>query len=118
MAGLTQSMLMTLKFEVLTYPVYSPELGPCNYEVCGLLKKILNGKCFSTDGEVKKEVEEWVLQVDAEFWGGVIYKLPRHWRTCCRHKKSSYVSNYMFFTLLHEWVDRGQTHQLEKLLCM
>ncbi len=29
-------------------------------------------------------------------------------------KKPS-VSNYAFFTLLHEWVDRGQTHRLEKL---
>ncbi len=32
-----------------------------------------------------------------------------------RHEKTSYVSNYMFFTLLHEWIDIGQTHQLEKL---
>ncbi len=35
-----------------------------------------------------------------------------------RHEKTSYVPNYVFFTLLHEWVDRGQTHQLEKLLCV
>ncbi len=34
-----------------------------------------------------------------------------------RHEKT-YVSNDVFFTLLHEWVDRGQTHQLEKLLCV
>ncbi len=31
------------------------------------------------------------------------------------HKKTSYVSNYAFFTLLHKWVDRGQTHHFEKL---
>ncbi len=35
----------------------------------------------------------------------------------CR-KKTSYVSIYAFFTLLHEWVDKGQTHRLEKLLCV
>ncbi len=34
------------------------------------------------------------------------------------HEKTSYVSNYAFITLLHEWVDRGQKHQLEKLLCV
>ncbi len=28
------------------------------------------------------------------------------------------VSNYTFITLLHEWVDRRQMHQLEKLLCV
>ncbi len=32
-----------------------------------------------------------------------------------RHEKTSYVSNYVFITLLHEWVERGQMHQLEKL---
>ncbi len=31
------------------------------------------------------------------------------------HEKTSYVSNYAFFTLLHKWVDRGQTRCLEKL---
>ncbi len=31
------------------------------------------------------------------------------------HEKTSYVSNYAFFTLLHKWGDRGQTHRLEKL---
>ncbi len=31
------------------------------------------------------------------------------------HEKTSYVSNYAFLTLLHEWVDRGQMHPLEKL---
>ncbi len=33
-------------------------------------------------------------------------------------QKKTYVSNYAFVTLLHEWIDRGQTHQLEKLLCV
>ncbi len=37
------------------------------------------------------------------------------YRRC--HEKT-YVSNYAFITLLHEWVDRGQMHQLEKLLCV
>ncbi len=32
----------------------------------------------------------------------------------CR-EKTSFVSNYVFSTLLHEWVNRGQTHRLEKL---
>ncbi len=31
------------------------------------------------------------------------------------HVKTSYVSNYAFFTLLHKWVHRGQTHYFEKL---
>ncbi len=34
------------------------------------------------------------------------------------HGKTSYMSNKAFITLLHEWVDTGQIHQLEKLVCM
>ncbi len=39
--------------------------------------------------------------------GNLIY------RRC--HEKTSYVSNYVFFTLLHKWVDRGQMHHFEEL---
>ncbi len=43
----------------------------------------------------------------------------QNWTTKRRcHEKTSYVLNYAFITLLHEWVDRGQMHPLEKLLCV
>ncbi len=67
-AGQKQSKLMKLKFEVLVHPVYNPDLSPCGYEVFGMLKKFLEGKCSSIDQEVKKVVKEWILQVGAEFW--------------------------------------------------
>ncbi len=31
-----------------------------------------------------------------------------------RHEKT-YMLNYAFFSLLHKWVDTGQTHHFEKL---
>ncbi len=43
-----------------------------------------------------------------------LFKYIRTYR-CRRHKKISYVSNYAFFTLLYKWINRGQTHRLEKL---
>ncbi len=75
MAGLTQSMLTTLKFEVFTHPAYSSDLSTSDYEVFDLLKKFFEGKCFFTDKEVKKMVKEWMLQVGVEFWKGELYKL-------------------------------------------
>ncbi len=45
-------------------------------------------------------------------WNGTLH-------VYCRHivvvTKIPPVSNYAFFTLLHKWGDRGQTHRLEKL---
>ncbi len=34
---------------------------------------------------------------------------------CRHHEKTSYMSNYALFTLLHKWVGRRQTLRLEKL---
>ncbi len=67
MVWLTQLMLTTLKFEVLTHSVYKQDLSPCDFEVYGVLKKFLKGKRFYTDKEIKKVVKEWMLQVGAEF---------------------------------------------------
>ncbi len=41
------------------------------------------------------------------------FLLTPYWEAayCCCKEKTSDVSNYVFFTLLHEWVDKGQTHQ-------
>ncbi len=36
-----------------------------------------------------------------------------YYRRC--QEKTSYVSNYALFTLMHKWVDRGQIHHFEKL---
>ncbi len=69
-------MLTTLKFEVITHPLYSLDLRPCDYEVIGLLNIFLEGKHFSTDKEIKKVIMELMLQVGMEFWGGIMYKLP------------------------------------------
>ncbi len=78
MVGLTMSILMTLKVEVFTHSVYSPVLSLSDYEVFGSLKKFLEGKCFSTNEEVKNVVKEQRV----EFWRDVMYKLSECWQTC------------------------------------
>ncbi len=60
-------MLVTLKFKVLTH--HSPNHSPCDYEVFLSFKKFSEGKCFSTNAEVKKNGEEmdvtsWVRILD------------------------------------------------------
>ncbi len=64
------------------HPGYSLDFSPNDYEVFGSLKKFLEGKCFYTDKEVKKEDKEWMLQLRAEFWSGITYKLTKCWEKC------------------------------------
>ncbi len=68
-AGLTQLTLTALKFGDLKHPVCSSDLSSCDYEVFGSLKKCLEGKCFSTDKEIKKGDKEWM---DIGSWGGIL----------------------------------------------
>ncbi len=80
-AGLTQ-LCWRHKFKVLALLVYRTILSLCDYEVLGSLKKFLNGKCFSIDKEVKKSVEEWMLEIGADFWRDIMYELPECWQKC------------------------------------
>ncbi len=66
--GLTQSTLMTLKFEVLTHPVYSLGLSRVimKFWICRRNFWRVN-KCSSTNEGVKKVVKEWMLQVGWNF---------------------------------------------------
>ncbi len=56
---------------------------------------------------IPKTIMQRILHDNLKKWKSAPYRR--------RHEKTSYVSNYAFFTLLHKWIDRGQMHQLEKL---
>ncbi len=47
------------------------------------------------------------------FFQNFLSRLTVIYRHC--HEKTSSVSNYAFFTLMHKWVSRGQIHHFEKL---
>ncbi len=55
----------------------------------------------------------WVTHCFLTLFSGTNFSLTPTYRR--RHEKTSYVLNYVFFTLLHKWVDRGQTYHFEKL---
>jgi hypothetical protein len=50
----TVETLQKLKFQVLTQPPYSPEIGPSDYHLFGPFKEALGGHRFSSDQELKE----------------------------------------------------------------
>ena len=54
--------MLTLKFEVLSHPPYSPELVPSDFHFFPHLKRYLKGTHFTSDDKVKLAVTSWIKQ--------------------------------------------------------
>jgi len=59
---------LTLKFEVLSHPPYSPDLAPSDFHLFPHLKTDLKGIHFTSGDEVKQAVTSWIKQRTPEFF--------------------------------------------------
>ncbi|VVC37523.1 Hypothetical protein CINCED_3A024544 [Cinara cedri] len=67
-ANATKQLLDSFGWDVLNHPPYSPDLAPSDYHLFTSLKKHMGGKKFSTNEEVKEEVDKWINEMAAEFY--------------------------------------------------
>ena len=82
--------LETLKFEVLSHPPYSPDLGPSDFHFFPHLKRDLKGTHFTSDDEVKQAVTSWIKQRTPEFLTDGMRKLVLSWENCTE-RQGDYV---------------------------
>jgi histone-lysine N-methyltransferase SETMAR len=59
MSAKSQAAIWQFGFQQLNHPPYSPDLAPSDYFLFRVMKKILLGKRFSSDEEVKEAVTTW-----------------------------------------------------------
>ncbi len=78
-AHLTRGTLEELGWEVLIHPLYSPDLAPSDFHLFGPLKKFLRGKNFSSNNEVKIDVETWLRSQLKEFYAKAFMNLVSRW---------------------------------------
>ena len=81
-ANLTIETIKSLGFEVLPHPPYSPDHGPSDYYLFGLMKKAQKGQKFSSDLELKESVQNWLGNQPKDFYKKGIYKLIDRWKEC------------------------------------
>jgi len=67
--------MLTLKFEVLSHPPYSPDLAPSDFHFFPHLKRDLKGTHFTSDDEVKQTMMSWIKQRTPEFFIDSMRKL-------------------------------------------
>jgi histone-lysine N-methyltransferase SETMAR len=56
-ARVSQELLTSFGWDIVTHPPYSPDLAPSDYNFFTKLKKFLGGKRFSNDQEVEEVAE-------------------------------------------------------------
>jgi len=59
-AAVTVETVQQLGFELLQHPPYSPDLTPSDYHIFGPRKEALRVRTFTSDEEVKEEVQTWL----------------------------------------------------------
>ena len=72
--------LMSLRWEVLRHPAYSPDLARPDYHLFRSMNNALQGVHFQTFEEVQKWVDNFFASKSQEFFREGIHELPIRWQ--------------------------------------
>jgi [histone H3]-lysine36 N-dimethyltransferase SETMAR len=78
--NIVQGAIRQAGFVELNHPTYSPDISPSDYYLFSNLKKFLRGKNFSLDGEAIDTVEDYLTDLDSEFFCKGIQSLHDRWQ--------------------------------------
>ena len=76
----TRKKLLELGWEVMPHPPYSPDLGPCDYNLFRLLQNYLNRKTFDSNEAVKNELIQIFASKEQTIYESGIMKLTERWQ--------------------------------------
>ena len=68
--------LLSLGWEVVLHPPYSPDLAPSDYHLFRSLQNSSNAKTFNNDEAVKSHLVQFFADTDWEFYERGIKKIP------------------------------------------
>jgi len=80
-AKTTMETLHKLKWNLLTHPLYSPDLAPSDFYLFGRLKSDLQGMRFADDAVIQT-VREWIRRQPQAFFEKGIRMLPKRRKKC------------------------------------
>ena len=69
-------------YELISHPVYLPDLAPSDFFLFPNLKKDIRGLHLRSDEEVVMAVEEWVHGKDPDFFSSGLMALEHRWSKC------------------------------------
>lgn len=78
--GVVQAAIRQTDFVELNHPSYSPDIASSDYHLFSNLKRFLRGQTFSSDDEVITTVEDYLNDLDSEFFCKGIQSLRDRWQ--------------------------------------
>jgi [histone H3]-lysine36 N-dimethyltransferase SETMAR len=72
----TRQKHLRFGWDILSYPPYPPDLAPFNYYLFRSLQKILHGKTFTSNEEVKHHMDQFFVRKERKFYERGIILLP------------------------------------------
>ncbi|KAG5313575.1 MOS1T transposase, partial [Pseudoatta argentina] len=74
-----KTYLETLKWEVLPYPPYSPDIAPSDFHLFRSMAHGLADRRFHSYEEAQKWIDSWIASKDMSFFRRGIHVLPERW---------------------------------------
>ena len=75
-----QAVIRQSSFIELNHPAYSPDIAPSGYYLFSNLKKFLRSKNFNSDDEAITTVEDYLTDLDSDFFCKGIEGLRDRWQ--------------------------------------
>ena len=77
---IVQAAIWQVDFIELNHPAYSLDFAPTNYHLFSNLKKFLRLKNFSSDDEAVSTIEDYLTDLNSEFFCKGMQSLDDHWQ--------------------------------------
>ena len=76
----TRQKLLQLEWDVLSHPPYSPDLAPSDYYLFRSLQNFLNSRTFTSNQDVKNQLNLFFASKDQKLFEREINLLPERWQ--------------------------------------
>ena len=88
--SIVQAAVRQAGFIELNHSAYSPDIAPSDYHLFSQLKKFLRGKKFSSNDEAVTTVEDYLTDLNSEFFCKGIQSLHDRWQ-CMVASNDQYI---------------------------
>ena len=78
---LTREKLLSLQWEVLPHPPYSPDIAPSDYHLFRSLSNAMKGHQFDNEYDLKEWLDAFFTNQSADFFKKGIHDLPKRWKS-------------------------------------
>ena len=92
--NIVQATIRQVDFIELNHPVYSPDIAPSDFHLFSNLNKFVRLKNFSSDDEVVTTIEDYLTDLNSEFFWFCPTKFARPLGACGCHVKISTFNKY------------------------